>query len=139
MSLGLGVIGCGSVFAGPYRAMIERLRAEGRVHVSGLYDVDDAKRRGAAAYYDVDPALGDRLVLVWLGQTEDDAVLLTQADDEAKFQALVRKVAEKPVVFGEVDGWSAAAESQSAIDALDRGEAGRHGPNPDRFAYVPGS
>ena len=25
MSLGLGVIGCGSVFAGPYRAMIERL------------------------------------------------------------------------------------------------------------------
>ena len=67
---------------------------------------------------DVDPALGDRLVLVWLGQTESDAVLLTQADDDAKFQALVRKVAEKPVVFGEVDGWSAAAESQSAIDRL---------------------
>jgi hypothetical protein len=68
---------------------------------------------------DVDPALGDRLVLVWLGQTEADAVLLTQPDDEAKFQALVRKGAEgKPVVFGKVDGWSAAAESQSAIDAL---------------------
>ena len=55
MSLGLGVIGCGSVFAGPYRAMIERLRAEGRVHVSAVYDVDDAKRRGAAAHYDVEP------------------------------------------------------------------------------------
>ena len=24
------------------------------------------------------------------------------------------------------------------IDALDRGEAGRTGPNPDTFAYVPG-
>ena len=59
MSLGLGVIGCGSVFAGPYRAMIERLRSDGRVHVSAVYDVDDAKRRGAAAHYDVDPELRD--------------------------------------------------------------------------------
>ena len=25
----------------------------------------------------------------------------------------------------------------AAIDALDRGEAGRDGPNPDEFAYVP--
>ncbi len=57
MSLGLGVIGCGSVFAGPYRAMIERLRSDGRVHVSAVYDVDDAKRRGAAAHYEVDPEL----------------------------------------------------------------------------------
>ena len=57
MSFGLGVIGCGSVFAGPYRGMIERLRAVGRVHVSAVYDVDDAKRRGAAARYDVDPDL----------------------------------------------------------------------------------
>jgi hypothetical protein len=68
---------------------------------------------------DVDPALGDQLVLVWLGQSEDEAVLLTQPDDEAKFQALVRRAAEgKQVVFGKVDGWSAAAERQSAIDAL---------------------
>ena len=29
MSLGLGVIGCGSVFSGPYRAMIERLSGLG--------------------------------------------------------------------------------------------------------------
>jgi len=57
MSIGLGVLGCGSVFAGPYRAMIERLRADGRVHVSAVYDVDDAKRRGAATHYDVDPEL----------------------------------------------------------------------------------
>jgi hypothetical protein len=32
-SLGIGVIGCGSVFAGPYAAMIDRLAAQGRVHV----------------------------------------------------------------------------------------------------------
>jgi 2,5-diketo-D-gluconate reductase A len=29
------------------------------------------------------------------------------------------------------------ARDMSEIDALDRGEAGRHGPNPDTFAYVP--
>ncbi len=57
MSLGLGVLGCGSVFAGPYRAMIERLRAAGRVHVSAVYDLDDAKRRGAASHFGVDPEL----------------------------------------------------------------------------------
>jgi 2,5-diketo-D-gluconate reductase A len=30
-----------------------------------------------------------------------------------------------------------APEDVAAIDGLDRGEAGRTGPNPDRFAYVP--
>ena len=57
MSLALGVIGCGSVFAGPYRAMIGQLRAAGRVHVGAVYDVDEAKRHGAATHYDVDPDL----------------------------------------------------------------------------------
>jgi predicted dehydrogenase len=57
MSLGLGVIGCGSVFAGPYRSMIERLRAAGRAEVAAVYDLDGLKRRGAAAHYDLDPEL----------------------------------------------------------------------------------
>ena len=57
VSLGLGVIGCGSVFAGPYRGMIASLAAAGRVRVSAVYDVDDRKRRGAAAHYGVDPEL----------------------------------------------------------------------------------
>ena len=58
MSLGLGVLGCGSVFAGPYRGMIERLRAAGRVHVSAVYDVDDreAPRRGGAVRRRARPA-----------------------------------------------------------------------------------
>jgi len=37
--------------------MIERLRADDRVHVAALYDVDERKRRGAAGHYDVDPGL----------------------------------------------------------------------------------
>ncbi len=57
MSLGLGVIGCGSVFAGPYRGMIERLRTAGRADVAAVYDIDERKRHGAAAAYGVDSAL----------------------------------------------------------------------------------
>jgi predicted dehydrogenase len=57
MSLGIGVIGCGSVFAGPYAAMIDNLSSRGRVHVSAVYDVDEHKRHGAGARYDVDPEL----------------------------------------------------------------------------------
>ena len=34
--------------------MIGRLRAVGRVHVSAVYDVDRAKRHGAATHYDAD-------------------------------------------------------------------------------------
>jgi predicted LPLAT superfamily acyltransferase len=36
LSLGLGVLGCGSVFAGSHLSMIEQLRAAGRVHVSAV-------------------------------------------------------------------------------------------------------
>jgi predicted dehydrogenase len=57
LSVGLGVIGCGSAFAGPYRGMIERLRTAGQVHVSAVFDRNERKRRGAAAHYDVDPEL----------------------------------------------------------------------------------
>ena len=58
MSLGIGVLGCGSVFAGPYASMIERLAARGRIHVSAVYDVDVGKREGAARHFDVAPDLG---------------------------------------------------------------------------------
>jgi predicted dehydrogenase len=69
MTLGVGVIGCGSVFAGPYRGMIERLRASGRLHVAAVYDVDERKRRGAAAAYGVEPDLAGPAAVI-----EDDAV-----------------------------------------------------------------
>ena len=101
MSLGLGVIGCGSVFAGPYRGMIERLRAAGRVHVSAVYDRDDAKRRGAAAHYDVDPGLRapDEVV----GADDVDVVLVLTSMNEhgplakAALEAGRHVLVEKPM------------------------------------------
>ena len=101
MSLGLGVIGCGSVFAGPYRGMIERLRAAGRVHVSAVYDVDDAKRRGAAAHYDVDPGLRGPDEVV--GADDVDVVLVLTSMNEhgplakAALEAGKHVLVEKPM------------------------------------------
>ena len=34
--------------------------------------------------------------------------------------------------------WSLSDAHMSAIDELDAGEAGRTGPNPDTFDYIPG-
>jgi predicted dehydrogenase len=74
----LGILGCGSVFAGPYAAMIDRLR--GRVEVAAVYDVDERKRRSAAARYDVDADLpGPNAVI---GSNDVDAVLVLTSMNE---------------------------------------------------------
>ena len=84
MSLGLGVIGCGSVFAGPYRGMISSLAAAGRVHVSAVFDVDERKRHGAAAHYDVDPELSGPEAVI--AHPEVEAVLvLTSMNEHGPF------------------------------------------------------
>ena len=74
---------------------------------------------------DVDPALGDTVAAIWLGETEDDVVFATQPEDEAKLRALVEKVADQAddeYVIDEVDGWTVVAEQQSTIDALKSGD-----------------
>jgi predicted dehydrogenase len=101
MSLGLGVIGCGSVFAGPYRAMIDRLRAPGRVHVSAVYDLDDTKRRRAAAHYAVDPDLAEPAEVI--GRDDVDVVLVLTSMNEhgrlakAALEAGKHVLVEKPL------------------------------------------
>jgi predicted dehydrogenase len=101
MSLGLGVLGCGSVFAGPYRGMIDRLRSSDRVRVSAVYDVDEAKRRGAATYFDVDPALGAPADVI--GRDDVDVVLVLTSMNEhgplarAALEAGKHVLVEKPM------------------------------------------
>ena len=56
MSIRLGVVGCGSVFWTPYMNLIERLRGQGRVEVTAVYDADPEKRRAAAERLDLTPA-----------------------------------------------------------------------------------
>ena len=115
MSLGLGVIGCGSVFAGPYRAMIGQLRAAGRVHVSAVYDVDPVKRHGAAAHYDVDRDLrGPEDVI----EAADVVLVLTSMSEhgplaKAALAAGRHVLVEKPMATSLLD----AAELVELADA----------------------
>jgi predicted dehydrogenase len=107
MSLGLGVIGCGSVFAGPYAAMIGRLAARDRVHVSAVYDVHEGKRRGAAARYGVDPALGGADELI--AREDVDCVLVLTSMNEhgglaaAALRAGKHVLVEKPLATSLVE------------------------------------
>src|SRR5438876_250118 len=80
MSLGIGVLGCGSVFAGPYAAMIERLSRDDRVEVRAVFDVDERKSRAAAARYGVDPDLRDAAAVI--GHDEVDVVLVLTSMNE---------------------------------------------------------
>jgi predicted dehydrogenase len=86
VSLGLGVLGCGSVFAGPYRGMIERLRTAGRVHVAAVFDLDSQKRHGAAAHYDVDPDLAGAEALIG-GDDVDVVLVLTSMNEHGPLAA----------------------------------------------------
>jgi predicted dehydrogenase len=107
VSLGIGVLGCGSVFAGPYVGMIDRLQARGRVHVSAVYDPDEQKRHGAARRYGVAPDLAGPESVIGAGAVDIVLVLtsmnehgsLTRAALEAGKHVLV----EKPLAtsFGE--------------------------------------
>jgi predicted dehydrogenase len=49
VTVGLGVVGCGSVFWTPYMSLIERLQTQGRVRVTAVLDADPEKRAAAAA------------------------------------------------------------------------------------------
>jgi predicted dehydrogenase len=101
MSLGIGVIGCGSVFAGPYAGTIDRLRVQSRVHVASVYDVDGRKRRAAAARYDVDPELSSPDVVI-AGDEVDVVLVLTSMNEhgplaKAALRAGKHVLVEKPM------------------------------------------
>lgn len=84
MSLGLGVIGCGSVFDVAYSGLIDRLHARDRAHVSAVYDIDPRKRRDAAARYEVDPELVNPETVI--GDDDVDVVLvLTSMNEHGSF------------------------------------------------------
>ena len=73
---------------------------------------------------DVSPALGPSVAVVFMSSDEQEAVLLTQPDDEDKWRELVRKAAEagdEEYVLGEIEGWQAAAGDQAALDAVRKG------------------
>lgn len=63
---------------------------------------------------DVDPALGDEVVVVVLPGGR--VVGLTKPDDESKLKTLLERSGETPAT-GEVDGWTAVARTEADLDA----------------------
>jgi len=122
VSLGLGVLGCGSVFAGPYAGMIDRLAAHGRVHVGAVYDPADAKRRGAAARYDVAPDLPDADAVI--GHPDVDAVLVLTSMNEhgaltaAALEAEKHVLVEKPLATSLEEAEALVERSRTARGLL---------------------
>lgn len=66
---------------------------------------------------DVKPALGPELDLVALPGKTPQLVGLTQARDQTKLDALLRKL-DKGVVTAQIDGWTAFSTDRSALDAV---------------------
>ncbi|MEI7761450.1 MAG: Gfo/Idh/MocA family oxidoreductase [Thermoleophilia bacterium] len=119
MSLGIGVLGCGSVFAGPYVGMIDRLRARGRVHVSAVYDIDEQKCHGAARRYGVSPALPDAESLIG-AEGVDIVLVLTSMNEHASLTRMALEagkhvLVEKPLA-------TSLAEAHALVDLSHRSE-----------------
>jgi predicted dehydrogenase len=101
VSLRLGVVGCGSVFWTPYMSLIERLRSQGRVEVTAVYDSDPDKRRAAAGRLDLPADLPDD-VAVCRHPDVDAVLVLTSMTDHgrlalAALEAGKHVLVEKPV------------------------------------------
>jgi len=100
MTVGLGVLGLGSVFWTPYMSLIERLAAQGRAHVAAVYDVDPGKREAAARRLDLPSELTEQEVLE---HPDVDVVLvLTSMNDHGRLaraglEAGRHVLVEKPV------------------------------------------
>jgi uncharacterized protein DUF3352 len=75
---------------------------------------------------DVKPALGKELDFAWLDLANgaQEFVLLTQPNDEGKFEALIAKANKidpsNKTVYEKVQGWEVLAEKQSTLDRFRR-------------------
>jgi predicted dehydrogenase len=115
----LGVLGLGSVFWTPYRTLIQRLAAEGRVEFRAGFDPDPAKRKALAGVMEVDVDIPDAESL--FARDDIDAVLVLTSMLEhgrlatAALRAGKHVLVEKPM-------------STSLEDGRELLEAGRSGP-----------
>ncbi|WP_392544974.1 Gfo/Idh/MocA family protein [Oryzobacter telluris] len=64
MAHGIGVLGLGSVFQGPYLHQIQRLASTDRVHLVAGWDPDPQKREDAAARLSIDTSMDSAQALI---------------------------------------------------------------------------
>jgi predicted dehydrogenase len=117
VTVGVGVLGLGSVFFGPYRELGERLAKQGRMRFTAVFDLDPAKRRAAAGALGLDPGLASPGDVI--GRDDVDLVLvLTSMNEHAELarralDAGKHVLVEKPL----------ATSLHEAADLLERASA----------------
>jgi predicted dehydrogenase len=122
VSVRLGIVGCGSVFWTPYMTLIERLRRQGRVEVTAVYDADEGKRRAAAERLGLTPDLPEDLAVCT--HPDVDAVLvLTSMPAHARLavaalQAGKHVLVEKPVATTLADAEVVLAAAEASPGTL---------------------
>jgi predicted dehydrogenase len=72
----LGIIGLGSVFAGPYRNLIRRLAQDDLVEVTAVFDIDDGKHEAGARLFGAARAKSAEAVIA---RDDVDTVLILTA------------------------------------------------------------
>jgi predicted dehydrogenase len=118
VSVRIGIVGCGSVFWTPYMNLIERLRCQGRVDVTAVYDSDPEKHRLAAARLELSPELPDD-VAVCVHPDVDVVLVLTSMTEHARLsraalEAGKHVLVEKPVATTLVDAEQVLAVADAA-------------------------
>ncbi len=97
MSLGIGVIGCGRVFAGPYLSLMDRLPVE----VVVVCDTNDERRRAAAERLGLDPGTPDWRAVLERDDVDLVLVLTSMAEHgeiaRAALEAGKHVLVEKPM------------------------------------------
>ncbi len=122
MTLNIGVLGLGSVFSGPYAALITRLSHEGRVRIVAGYDPDPGKREAAAARFGMDTS-HDRAGQVIDRDDVDIVLVLTSMNEhgslaKAALEAGKHVLVEKPMATSEDDARDLLEAAASAPGLL---------------------
>jgi len=122
MTVRLGVLGLGSVFLTPYRTLIDRLAAQGRVELRAAFDPDPAKRRAIAELTGADADLAGDADLI--ARDDIDAVLVLPSMPDhgrlavAALEAGKHVLLEKPMATSLDDARRVLAASGSAPGRL---------------------
>jgi predicted dehydrogenase len=121
VSLGIGVLGLGSVFLTPYRTLIERLAAEGRAELVAAYDIDQGKRDAVGRRTGTDVSMGGPEELIARGDVDVVLVLTSMLEHGRLALEALRSgkhvLVEKPMAteLGDARALVAASRESSVL------------------------